>query len=92
MFTGGFINENTFIKVINGLNETIGVVLEYLQDAKVMILILLKVNYAPLVFTVVILQEHGQTKGNDLLASVRLVGRCVNAVFCIFFLFGFSMN
>ncbi|KAJ0030427.1 hypothetical protein Pint_12463 [Pistacia integerrima] len=49
---GDLINENTFTKVINGLNETIGVVLEYLQDAK----------------------EHGQTKGNDLLASVRLVG------------------
>ncbi|KAL5786001.1 hypothetical protein ACOSQ2_008393 [Xanthoceras sorbifolium] len=49
---GDVIDESTFIKVINGLNETIGVVLEYLQDAK----------------------EHGQKKGNDLLASVRLVG------------------
>ncbi|XP_044464227.1 neurochondrin isoform X2 [Mangifera indica] len=49
---GDSINENTFTKVINGLDETIGVVLEYLQDAK----------------------EHGQKKGNDLLASVRLVG------------------
>ncbi|KHG18103.1 Neurochondrin [Gossypium arboreum] len=49
---GHLLDENTFIKAINGLNETIGVVLEYLQDAK----------------------EHGQKVGNDLLASVRLVG------------------
>ncbi|XP_021276278.1 neurochondrin isoform X2 [Herrania umbratica] len=49
---GHVINESTFTKVIKGLNETIGVVLEYLQDAK----------------------EHGQKRGNDLLASVRLVG------------------
>lgn len=33
--TGDLIQENTFTKVIHGLNETIGVVLEYLQDAKV---------------------------------------------------------
>ncbi|KAJ8751729.1 hypothetical protein K2173_025902 [Erythroxylum novogranatense] len=46
------IDEGLFVKVINGLNETITVVLEYLQDAK----------------------EHGQNKGNDLLASVRLLG------------------
>ncbi|GLT85280.1 hypothetical protein SLE2022_034730 [Rubroshorea leprosula] len=43
---------STFTKVINGLNETVTVILEYLQDAK----------------------EHGQKKGNDLLASVRIVG------------------
>ncbi|TYJ30058.1 hypothetical protein E1A91_A06G108200v1 [Gossypium mustelinum] len=49
---GHVLDENTFIKATNGLNETIGVVLEYLQDAK----------------------EHGQKVGNDLLASVRLVG------------------
>ncbi|KAJ6354710.1 hypothetical protein OIU77_005337 [Salix suchowensis] len=49
---GSIIGERTLIKVINGLNETINVVLEYLQDAK----------------------EHGQKKGNDLLASVRVVG------------------
>ncbi|KAH9798938.1 neurochondrin [Citrus sinensis] len=49
---GGLIDDNTFMKVMNGLNETIGVVLEYLQDAK----------------------EHERKKGNDLLASVRLVG------------------
>ncbi|OMO90748.1 Neurochondrin [Corchorus olitorius] len=49
---GSPIDEGTFTKVIKGLNETIGVVLEYLQDAK----------------------EHGQKRGNDLLASVRLVG------------------
>ncbi|XP_050220140.1 uncharacterized protein LOC126670451 [Mercurialis annua] len=48
----GLIGESTFIKVINGINETVNVVLEYLQDAK----------------------EHGQNKGNDLLASVRIVG------------------
>lgn len=33
--TGDLADENTFTKVIHGLNETIGVVLEYLQDAKV---------------------------------------------------------
>jgi hypothetical protein len=49
---GSVISESTFMKVISGLNETIGVVLEYLQDAK----------------------DHGQTKGDDLVASVRLVG------------------
>ncbi|XWS72712.1 hypothetical protein CRYUN_Cryun02cG0064100 [Craigia yunnanensis] len=49
---GHLINDSTFTKVIKGLNETIGAVLEYLQDAK----------------------EHGQKRGNDLLASVRLVG------------------
>lgn len=37
LFTGGLIDDNTFMKVMNGLNETIGVVLEYLQDAKVTI-------------------------------------------------------
>ncbi|KAK3437195.1 hypothetical protein EUGRSUZ_C01625 [Eucalyptus grandis] len=49
---GELIDENTFTKVIHGLNETIGVVLEYLQDSK----------------------EHGEKKGDDLLASVRVVG------------------
>ncbi|XP_030534195.1 neurochondrin isoform X2 [Rhodamnia argentea] len=49
---GDLIDEDTFTKVIHGLNETIGVVLEYLQDAK----------------------EHGEKKGDDLLASVRVVG------------------
>lgn len=46
------IKESTFIKVISTLNETINVVLEYLQDTK----------------------DHGESKGNDLLASVRVVG------------------
>lgn len=41
--------------MIKGLDETIGVVLEYLQDAK----------------------EHGERKGYDLLASVRVIGRYV---------------
>ncbi|XP_062023911.1 uncharacterized protein LOC133740076 [Rosa rugosa] len=49
------VDENTCVKMIDGLNETIGVVLEYLQDAK----------------------EHGERKGNDLLASVRIIGRYV---------------
>lgn len=35
MFAGDLINENTLMKVFRGLNETTGVVLEYLQDAKV---------------------------------------------------------
>ncbi|KAL4022114.1 hypothetical protein IC575_015837 [Cucumis melo] len=49
---GDLISENTLMKVIRGLNETTGVVLEYLQDAK----------------------EHGQRKGDDILASVRVIG------------------
>ncbi|KAL7187310.1 hypothetical protein ACSBR1_037385 [Camellia fascicularis] len=49
---GSVISESTLMKVISGLNETIGVILEYLEDAK----------------------DHGQTKGDDLLASVRVVG------------------
>lgn len=49
---GNFIDDGTSTKVINGLNETVGVVLEYLKDAK----------------------EHGRRKGNDLLASVRVIG------------------
>ncbi|KAH6804784.1 neurochondrin family protein [Perilla frutescens var. frutescens] len=48
------INESTLIKMIGGLNETIGVVLDYLQDAKA--------------------RDHGDRKGDDLLASVRVVG------------------
>ncbi|KAL3650675.1 hypothetical protein CASFOL_007078 [Castilleja foliolosa] len=46
------ISESTSSKIIGGLNETIGVVLDYLQDAK----------------------DHGKRKGDDLLASVRIVG------------------
>lgn len=46
------ISESTFTKILSGLNETIGVVLEYLEDAK----------------------DHNQNKGDDLLASVRLIG------------------
>ncbi|XP_059288446.1 uncharacterized protein LOC132041769 isoform X2 [Lycium ferocissimum] len=46
------ISERTFTKIISGLNETIGVVLDYLRDTK----------------------EHGQMKGDDLLAAVRLIG------------------
>ncbi|KNA19038.1 hypothetical protein SOVF_065280 [Spinacia oleracea] len=49
---GNIISEDTFTKIICGLNETVEVVLEYLKDAK----------------------DHGQKKGDDLLASVRLVG------------------
>lgn len=47
------ISESTFTKIISGLNETIGVVLDYIRDAK----------------------EHGQMKGDDLLAAVRVIGR-----------------
>lgn len=36
-FPEDLIDDDTLTKVINGLNETIGVVLDYLQDAKVMI-------------------------------------------------------
>ncbi|PSS01101.1 Neurochondrin like [Actinidia chinensis var. chinensis] len=49
---GSVISERAFMTLITGLNETIGVVLEYLQDAK----------------------DHGKTKGDDILASVRVVG------------------
>ncbi|KAI9106338.1 hypothetical protein K1719_021866 [Acacia pycnantha] len=49
---GNFIDEATLKKLIRQLNETIGVILEYLEDAK----------------------ERGQNKGDDLLASVRIIG------------------
>ncbi|KAL9271551.1 Neurochondrin-like protein [Drosera capensis] len=51
-YEGGVISDDSITKVIQGLNETTGVVLEYLNDAK----------------------DHGQRKGDDLLASVRFVG------------------
>ena len=35
LFVGDLMDENTLMKVFRGLNETTGVVLEYLQDAKV---------------------------------------------------------
>ncbi|GAU23110.1 hypothetical protein TSUD_305570, partial [Trifolium subterraneum] len=46
------LDDGTLTKLILQLNETIAVVLEYLEDAK----------------------EHGQRKGDDLLASVRIIG------------------
>lgn len=49
---GSHIDDRTIMKIITGLNETVHVVLEFLQDAK----------------------EHGQRKGDDLLASVRIIG------------------
>ncbi|KAI3811663.1 hypothetical protein L1987_21390 [Smallanthus sonchifolius] len=49
---GNIISEKMFTKITSGLNETIGVILEYLRDAK----------------------DHGQHKGNDFLASVRIGG------------------
>ncbi|KAK7345934.1 hypothetical protein VNO77_16550 [Canavalia gladiata] len=49
---GILLDERTLTKLILQLNETIAVVLEYLEDAK----------------------EHGQKKGDDLLASVRIIG------------------
>ncbi|XP_027364186.1 neurochondrin [Abrus precatorius] len=49
---GNLLDEGTLTKLILQLNETIVVVLEYLEDAK----------------------EHGQKKGDDLLASVRIIG------------------
>nr|XP_025623568.1 neurochondrin isoform X3 [Arachis hypogaea] len=49
---GNLLDEGTLTKLIHQLNETIMVVLEYLEDAK----------------------EHGQKKGDDLLASVRIIG------------------
>ncbi|PON71297.1 Neurochondrin [Parasponia andersonii] len=49
---GDLIDDSILMRAIKGLNETVGVVLEYLQDAK----------------------EHEQRKGDDLLASVRVIG------------------
>ncbi|XP_058785918.1 uncharacterized protein LOC131660650 [Vicia villosa] len=49
---GTLLDDGTLTKLILQLNETIAVVLEYLEDAK----------------------EHGQRKGDDLLASVRIIG------------------
>ncbi|WOL19402.1 hypothetical protein Cni_G28200 [Canna indica] len=46
------IKESTLTKMISGLNETINLVLDFLQDSK----------------------DHGQRKGDDLLAAVRIVG------------------
>ncbi|XP_008813496.2 uncharacterized protein LOC103724114 [Phoenix dactylifera] len=46
------INERTLTKAIAGLNETINLVLDFLQDSK----------------------DHGQRKGDDLLAAVRIIG------------------
>ncbi|GFQ00430.1 neurochondrin [Phtheirospermum japonicum] len=54
------ICESTSSKIIGGLNETVGVVLDYLQDAK----------------------DHGKRKGDDLLASVRIVGSYLAEVPC----------
>ncbi|WVZ73289.1 hypothetical protein U9M48_021615 [Paspalum notatum var. saurae] len=46
------IHESTIMQAITGLNETISLVLDFLQDAK----------------------DHGQHKGDDLLAAARIVG------------------
>lgn len=46
------IRESTIMQAIKGLNETINLVLDFLQDSK----------------------DHGQQKGDDLLAAVRIVG------------------
>lgn len=46
------IRESTIMQAITGLNETINLVLDFLQDAK----------------------DHGQWKGDDLLAAARIVG------------------
>ncbi|KXG20557.1 hypothetical protein SORBI_3010G221200 [Sorghum bicolor] len=46
------IRESTIMQAITGLNETISLVLDFLQDAK----------------------DHGQRKGDDLLAAARIVG------------------
>ncbi|CAD6249093.1 unnamed protein product [Miscanthus lutarioriparius] len=46
------IRESTIMQAITGLNETISLVLDFLQDAK----------------------DHGQQKGDDLLAAARIVG------------------
>uniref|UniRef100_A0A0D6R2E7 Neurochondrin n=1 Tax=Araucaria cunninghamii TaxID=56994 RepID=A0A0D6R2E7_ARACU len=47
------ISESSMVKATAALNELVGVVIDFLQDAK----------------------AHGITKGDDLLASVRVVGR-----------------
>eukprot|EP01018_Ginkgo_biloba_P002063 Gb_26598 [translate_table: standard] len=47
------ISETSMVKAMTALNESVGVVFDFLQDAK----------------------DHGITKGDDLLASIRIVGR-----------------
>lgn len=49
---GNHISESILMKVVAGLNETIHLVLDFLQDSK----------------------DHGQKRGNDLLAAVRVIG------------------
>lgn len=74
------------MKVLNGLNETINVVLEYLKDAKVIISIPLTIICFSYTYFCDV-QEHGQNKGNDLLASVRVVGRyalCILSHPCLY--------
>lgn len=83
---GELIGESTFMKVLNGLNETINVVLEYLKDAKVIISIPLTIICFSYTYFCDV-QEHGQNKGNDLLASVRVVGRyalCILSHPCLY--------
>ncbi|XP_020241641.1 neurochondrin isoform X2 [Asparagus officinalis] len=49
---GSPLSESTLTKVVAGLNETINLVLDFLQDSK----------------------DHGQHRGDDLLAAVRIIG------------------
>lgn len=62
--------------------------LEYLEDAKVnLIIICLKdsfnTEYISTMYNGEIRQEHGQKKGDDLLASVRIIGR-YDLLYCLF--------
>ncbi|XP_078438235.1 neurochondrin family protein isoform X2 [Wolffia australiana] len=50
---GSRVEEKTLLRMIEGLNETTGLVFDFLQDA----------------------WDHGERKGDDLLAAVRIIGR-----------------
>lgn len=69
--------------MIKTLSMTVGVVLEYLKDARVLyisenikllccVFFFVENSFMLVLFFI---QEHGENKGNDLLASVRVIGR-----------------
>lgn len=78
------IRESTIMQAIKGLNETINLVLDFLQDSKVHILIS---QLWSLVLEDILQdetwQDHGQQKGDDLLAAVRIVGRCATPLIIV---------
>ncbi|KAL5206928.1 hypothetical protein ABZP36_035137 [Zizania latifolia] len=61
------IHESNIMKAINGLNETVSLVLYFLRDAKMSL-------------HDQTLHDHGQRKEDDLLAAVRIVGSYLTEV------------